>query len=121
MPAGQTRVLWIDLFVPPNTQPGAHTGGQLKLRAEAGMQDISLGFTVTVHAFTLNSTSSMSSLYNTPSGGIFDGHRIFNFTDSRVRHRRCSPSTNTRLNPHDIVCVCVCVCMCVCVCVWGRD
>ena len=37
-----------------------------------------------LEALSAPSTSSMSSLYNTPAGGIFAGHRIANYTDSRV-------------------------------------
>ena len=82
VPANQSRVLWVDLFVPPGSAPGTHEGGQLKLHSNE--RDIALPFKVSVLPFALNSTSSMSSLYNTPAGGIFAGHRIANYTDSRV-------------------------------------
>jgi hypothetical protein len=75
VPAGQTRVIWIDLFIPPDTIPGKHEGGQLKLHSEE--RDLVLDFKITVLPFTLNSTSSMSSLYNTPAGT--DGNRKLGF------------------------------------------
>ena len=77
VPARQTRALWIDLFVPPGTLPGTHEGGQLKLsvlQQDGSTRVLALRFSVTVYAHTLPSISSMQSLYNTPAGGIFDGH-----------------------------------------------
>jgi len=73
VPAGQNRLLLIELFVPPGTRPGVHAG---TVTVTAGGAKQALPFTLEVFAHRLPSTSSLQSDYGMSQRSIFAGHHI---------------------------------------------
>ena len=73
VPAGQNRLLLIDLFVPRGASPGVHAG-QVTVTAAAAKR--TMNFTLTVFGHTLPSTASMQSDYGMSQKSIFAGHKI---------------------------------------------
>jgi hypothetical protein len=57
VPAGESRALWVELFVPASTPPGRYQG-RVTLRAEGGGA-ASVPITLEVHRFALPATSSL--------------------------------------------------------------
>jgi hypothetical protein len=73
VPAGQNRLLLIDLFVPPGARPGTHPG---HVTLTAGTGKTVLPFTLTIFEHTLPSTASMQSTYGIEPQLIFTGHHL---------------------------------------------
>ena len=61
IPADETRAIWVDLYVPQDTQAGTYQGSLTMTFAGGGTVDIPV--TLTVRDFTLPSTSSQRSTF----------------------------------------------------------
>ena len=71
-PAGENRVIWVDIFVPAETNPGTYTG-TLVLTA-SGRNPASVPITLTVWDFTLPSTASLTSAFGFDGWELLKGH-----------------------------------------------
>jgi hypothetical protein len=83
--AGQTRAIWVDVFVPPGTPGGDYSGSVLVTFDEAG----TLAVPVSLHVwnFDLPSTSHLRSYFALSYGAIPAGHGVDPATDwSQIRH-----------------------------------
>jgi hypothetical protein len=72
IPAGQNRLLLVDLFIPPGAKPGTQQPGHITLTA--GTAKVVLPFTITIFEHTLPSTASIQSAYGMEGNVIFTGH-----------------------------------------------
>jgi hypothetical protein len=61
VPAGESRAVWVDLFVPPGTTPGAYTGTVTVVGA--GLGTVIVPVQLHVRAFDLPSTASLKSAF----------------------------------------------------------
>lgn len=67
VPAGQTRAIWVDLFVPPSTPPGRYRGSVVLQRATdaRGATHASVAIPIALHvgAFTLPATATLRTAF----------------------------------------------------------
>lgn len=61
VPAGESRAVWVDVFVPPETTPGAYTGSVTVVGT--GIGTIMVPVQLNVRAFSLPSTASLKSAF----------------------------------------------------------
>jgi len=86
VPAGETRALWIELFVPPGTAAGEYAGS-VTVSWDGGAATVPVG--LTVWPFTLPSTSSLRSAFGFTYGAIPSEHGL----GWATRSRRSAPAT----------------------------
>jgi hypothetical protein len=72
VPAGETRAIWVELFVPPTTAPGRYHG-RVTVRADGGTP-ATVPLVLDVHAFTLPATSSLPVTFGMATGAIGKQH-----------------------------------------------
>lgn len=72
IPPGENRVLWIDVFVPPQAQAGKYQG-EILLYGPGGEQT-RVGYTLKVWDFTLPSTASLPTAFGFSGWEALDGH-----------------------------------------------
>ena len=73
VPAGETRVLWAELHVPPGTAAGEYAGS-IHVAWDGGQAVVPVG--LSVWPFTLPSTSSLRSAFGFAYGAIPAGHGL---------------------------------------------
>jgi hypothetical protein len=73
VPAGETRAIWADVFVPPGTPPGEYAG-TVHVTWSGG--EASVPVTLTVRPFTLPSTASLASAFGFHYGAIPAAHGL---------------------------------------------
>ena len=83
VPEGENRLLLIDLFIPPGTSPGSHTGSVTLTTAKNATK--ALPFKLQVFGLTLPSTASMQSRYGMGQGQIYKGHHLSASGDSAAQ------------------------------------
>jgi hypothetical protein len=71
VPAGENRLIWVDLFVPEGTVAGDYQGN-VTISSDQGVE--SLAVTVTVWSFSLPSTSSLTTAFGYEGWGVLFGH-----------------------------------------------
>ncbi len=72
VPEEENRLVWIDLFIPPDASAGDYAG---EIVVESGGQEIqSLSYTVHVWNFTLPSTSSLPTAFGFDGWEVLRGH-----------------------------------------------
>lgn len=71
VPAGENRLVWVDVFVPPGTPAGEYAG-VVTVSSDGG--DEILDLTLSVWGFTLPSTSSLASAFGFEGWGNLFGH-----------------------------------------------
>ncbi|MEZ5208268.1 MAG: DUF4091 domain-containing protein [Acidimicrobiales bacterium] len=72
VPANQNRVAWVDVFVPPGTDPGTYTG-VVKVTGNGGV-NISVPVQLDVLGFDLPSTSTLQTAFYTNYRAVCDAH-----------------------------------------------
>lgn len=72
VPAGESRAIWVDVFVPATTNTGSYTGN-LTITA-SGEKPASVPIAVTVWDFALPSTSSLVSAFGFDGWEVLQGH-----------------------------------------------
>ncbi|HZS37100.1 MAG TPA: glycoside hydrolase domain-containing protein [Polyangia bacterium] len=71
VPAGETRAIWVELFVPPGTPPGVYRGA-VTVAADRGEARVPVE--LTVHGFTLPATSSLPVTFGFASNALPRAH-----------------------------------------------
>ena len=71
VPAGENRLVWVDVFVPATTPPGDYQG-TVTVTSNQGSQDLPI--TLTVWNFSLPSTSSLDTAFGYEGWGVLFGH-----------------------------------------------
>lgn len=71
VPAGENRLIWVDLFVPEATVAGDYQGS-VTMSSDQGVE--SLEVTLTVWSFTLPSTSSLATAFGYEGWDVLFGH-----------------------------------------------
>jgi len=71
VPAGENRLVWVDVFVPEGASPGTYTGTVTVSSSGAPEQ---LGLTLHVWDFVLPSTSSLPTAFGYEGWGVLFGH-----------------------------------------------
>jgi hypothetical protein len=72
VPAGESRAVWAEVYVPDSTAPGVYRG-DIKLSA-AGQAPHVVPVTLTVHAFTLPKSSSLPVTFGFTAGAVKKQH-----------------------------------------------
>lgn len=72
VPAGETRAIWVELFVPESAAPGRYRG-QVRVSA-AGQADATIAVELEVHRFALPRTSSLPVTFGFSAGAIARAH-----------------------------------------------
>jgi hypothetical protein len=88
VPAGETRVVFVEYQVPVGAAPGLYTG-EVVVHA-AGAADVRVPVSLTVHDFALPSTSSLKSFFQLFYTDLSQGHRVSGaeLTALRVKYLR---------------------------------
>ncbi len=73
VPAGETRAIWVEVFVPAGTAAGDYAGS-VHVTWDGG--DATVPVTLTVWPFTLPATSTLRSAFGFSYGGIPAGHGL---------------------------------------------
>jgi hypothetical protein len=71
---GETRAIWVDVFVPRDAVPGAYRG-EIVVRSD-GRADIRVPVALIVHRFALPATSSLPVTFGISYGAIARGHGL---------------------------------------------
>lgn len=72
VPAGQARAIWVELFVPRDTPPGAYRG-RVRVRAR-GRAAATIPVELLVHKFTLPATSSLPVTFGFAAAAVPKAH-----------------------------------------------
>jgi hypothetical protein len=72
VPAGESRALWVEIFVPEATAPGVYHG-QVRI-APVGQAPTIVPVTLTVHNFTLPKSSSLPVTFGFTAGAVAKQH-----------------------------------------------
>jgi uncharacterized protein (TIGR03382 family) len=100
VPAGESRVLWVDVFVPPGTPAGAYSG-EVRVTWDGGGATVPVA--LTVRPFTLPSTASLKSAFRFTYGAIPSEHGLSGaaFSQLRVRYGAVGLDHRVTLSSHD--------------------
>jgi hypothetical protein len=73
VPAGENRVIWVEVFVPPNTAPGNYTGSVVVTYVEGST---TIPVSLTVWDFDLPATASLRSYFGFNPAGLPQQHGL---------------------------------------------
>jgi hypothetical protein len=100
VPAGESRAIWAEAFVPPDATPGEYRGAVTVTWADGSA---TVPVTLTVWPFRLPSTPSLSSAFRISYGGLPAGHGVSGaaFTALRARYGAFALDHRISLYNHD--------------------
>ena len=88
VPAGESRAIWVEVFVPPEAPAGEYTG-TVRVTWDGGEATVPVA--LTVWPFTLPSTASLKTAFGFTYGAIPSGHGVSDaaaFAELRERYGR---------------------------------
>ena len=88
VPAGESRAIWVEVFVPPEAPAGEYTG-TVRVTWDGGAATVPVA--LTVWPFTLPSTASLKTAFGFTYGAIPSGHGVSDaaaFAELRERYGR---------------------------------
>ncbi|XP_062500847.1 uncharacterized protein LOC134178077 [Corticium candelabrum] len=83
VPQNENRVVWIDVFIPPETMPGVYEG-KVSVRSSSLSKPVKLSYTVTVWSATLPSKSSFVTSFGFNSTAALLAHNQSNNATAKV-------------------------------------
>jgi hypothetical protein len=99
VPAGETRVVWLDLHVPAGSAPGEYRGAAT-VRV-AAQPDVTLPIVLSVLRYTIPSTASLRSFYGLGYGSLERQHQGADIPALRARYGALGLDHRISLGGHD--------------------
>src|SRR6266568_2925322 len=100
VPAGESRALWVEAFVPRDAPAGRYTA-QVTVRA-TGQAELTIPISLTVWSFTLPSTSSLKSHFGLYYGDLPTAHGVSGDAFSTLRARYTQLGLDHRISLSNI-------------------
>jgi hypothetical protein len=98
VPAGQTRAIWVELFVPPSTPPGIYRGA-VTVRG-SGLGAVAVPVELTVHRFTLPRSSSLPVTFGLNGPALARAHHLADGEEARLVARYALAALRHRISVH---------------------
>ena len=97
VPAGESRAIWVDVFVPPSAPAGVYTGSvSVRFDGETAVVPVEL----TVWPFILPSTSSVKSAFGVSYNTLESGHQMTAVSELRARYGQLGLDHRISLSKH---------------------
>jgi len=100
VPANQTRVVWVEIHVPADAQPGVYQGSVTVSANGSALATVPV--TLTVWDFALPSTSSLKTAFAMTQGGLQKAHGLSGEALTALRQRYAQLALDHRISISDL-------------------